>query len=172
MRKRLTRGMPHMPRSECGEVFSTSHVRISHMKHRNERLFAKAEEILGGKANGFGEPILRHLALRQYGPAMLSYACRMTSSGSRAELGRKSDTLGPVGLMYRAFRAGELNAAQNLALTYFYVGDLAGYRFWLRRAGQAGDEEAAQELRRFETRQPWPLARKIRRLRPFRRDER
>jgi hypothetical protein len=68
--------------------------------------------------------------------------------------------------MYRAFRKGEVNAAQNLALTLFYLGDLAGYRRWLRQAARGGDEDAARELSRFEVRQPWPLAQKTKRKRP------
>lgn len=72
--------------------------------------------------------------------------------------------------MYRAFQQGEVNAAQNLALTLFYAGDLAGYRRWLRRAARDGDEDAVKELSRFEVRQPYPLARRISRVRPFRRD--
>lgn len=140
------------------------------MSEKRDRLFDRAEAILEGRANGFGMPILRSLAHRLYTPAMLSLAARMTERGTRAELGRPSHPNSPIGLMYRAFRKGEMNAAQNLALTLFYVGDLAGYRHWLRRAAQGGDDGAANELSRFEVRQPWPLARKISRKRPFRRD--
>lgn len=140
------------------------------MNKKLDKLFLRAESVLDGKACGFGMPILRALAHRQYGPAMLSLAARETEQGNRAELGRPSNTSSPFGLMYRAFRQGELAAAQNIALSLFYVGDLAGYRRWLRRAAQSGDGDAAQELRRFEVRQPWPLARKIKRKRPFRRD--
>jgi hypothetical protein len=140
------------------------------MSEKHDRLFDRAEAILEGRTNGFGMPILRSLAHRLYAPAMLSLAARMTERGIRAELGRPSHPNSPIGLMYRAFRKGEMNAAQNLALTLFYVGDLAGYRHWLRRAAQSGDDGAANELSRFEARQPWPLARKINRKRPFRRD--
>lgn len=140
------------------------------MSERHDKLFGRAEAILAGKANGFGMPILRLLAHRQYAPAMLSLASRKTEGGTRLELGRPGDPSSPFGLMYRAFRQGEKNAAQNLALTLFYVGDLAGYRHWLRRAARSGDDDAAHELGRFEVRQPWPLARKINRKRPFRRD--
>lgn len=139
------------------------------MHARSDRLFSRAEAILDGKAIGLGMPILRTLAHRRYGPAMLSLASRETEAGSRQELGRFCCASSPAGLMYRAFRQGEVNAAQNLALTLFYVGDLAGYRHWLRRAARGGDDDAARELRRFEVRQPWPLATKINRKRPFRR---
>lgn len=140
------------------------------MSKQMARLFNRAEAILEGKANGFGMPILRVLAHRRYGPAMLSLAARKTETGNRTDLGRFNDANSPAGLMYRAFRQGEVSAAQNLALTLFYLGDLAGYRRWLRRAAINGDEGAAKELIRFETRQPWPLAQKINRKRPFRRD--
>lgn len=140
------------------------------MSERFDRLFSRAEAILGGKSNGLGMPILRTLAHQRYGPAMLSLAARKTETGKRADLGRFSDATSPAGLMYRAFRQGEVNAAQNLALTLFYAGDLAGYRRWLRRAARGGDEDAARELSRFEVRQPYPLARQINRIRPFRRD--
>lgn len=140
------------------------------MNEKHEQLFDRAEKILDGKANGFAIPILYTLAHRRYAPAMLSLAARMTEEGTRAELGRPNDPNSPIGLMLRAYRQGETNAAQNLALSLFYVGDLAGYRHWLRRAARRGDDDAAQELGRFELRQPWPLARKINRKRPFRRD--
>ena len=140
------------------------------MSDRFERLFLRAELILDGKANGFGTPILRYLAHRRYGPAMLSLAARMTESGDPASLGRLSDANSPMGMMYRAFRQGEANAAQNFALSLFYAGDLSGYRQWLGRAAQSGDGDATRVLKRFEMRQPYPLARRINRIRPFRRD--
>ncbi len=140
------------------------------MSEKHDKLFSRAEAIFDGKANGMGMPILRALAHRRYGPAMLNLAVRKTEQGIRAELGRPSIPHSPIALMYRAFRQGETSAAQNLALSLFYVGDLAGYRHWLRRAARSGDNDAAKELGRFEVRQPWPLARKINRKRPFRRD--
>jgi len=72
--------------------------------------------------------------------------------------------------MYRAYRRGEANAAQNLALALFYAGDMKGYRHWLRKAAQGGDEGSAREVARFERRQPYPLARATGRQRPFYRD--
>src|SRR5688572_9203602 len=122
------------------------------MSERLDKLYHRAEAILGGEANGFGMPILSALARRRHGPAMLSLAARRTEQGNRGDLGRPSNPHSPHGLMYRAFRQGELNAAQNLALSLFYVGDLAGYRHWLRRAARGGDQDAARELGRFEVR--------------------
>ncbi|HEY6814724.1 MAG TPA: hypothetical protein VI168_04210 [Croceibacterium sp.] len=142
------------------------------MTDRQDKQFVRAEAILEGRCNGLGEPILWHLALRRYGPAMLSLACRATQTGSRTALGRVRDAFSPAGMMYRAFRQGELNAAQNMALSLFYLGDLSGYRRWMHRAARSGDTDAAFELKLFEVRQPYPLARQLRRLRPYRRRER
>jgi hypothetical protein len=72
--------------------------------------------------------------------------------------------------MYRAYRLDVPNAAQNMAITLFNVGDLSGYRRWMHRSVHAGDADAIEELRRFETRQPHRLARKLRRLKPSRPD--
>lgn len=63
-------------------------------------------------------------------------------------------------------------AAQNLAMSRFNIGDLHGYRLWLRRAQILGDNDAGLELDRFETRQPFGAARAIGRGRPLRRSER
>jgi hypothetical protein len=141
------------------------------MQDKADRLYMRADAILERRANGFAMPILRHLALRRYGPAMLTIACDATASGEGAVLGRISDARSPAGIMYRAHRLGWCIAAQNLALTLFYAGDLAGYRHWLRKAARMGDEDALAELRRFETRQPFPLARRLGRIRPHRRSE-
>lgn len=140
------------------------------MESREDRLFRRAGLILDGKANGFGLPILRHLALRGYGAAMLELANRETNTGRRDELGRLADGASPLGQTYRAYRLGADYAAQNMALNWFNVGDLARYRHWLHRAARAGDLDARAELRRFETRKPHRLARKLGRGRPYRRD--
>lgn len=140
------------------------------MADRFEKLLDRAEAILEGKRNGFGLPILRHLALRRYGPALLSLAGRLTDTGTRSDLGRISQAYSPVGMMYRAYRLGESNAPQNMAMSLFNVGDLRGYRHWMHRAARAGDANAANELMLFETRKPHNLAGKLHRLRPYRRD--
>lgn len=140
------------------------------MPSKEDRLYERAEAILDGRANGLGEPILWHLALRGHGYAMLTIANRMTSRGSREELGRIQDAFSPAGLTYRAYRRGVPNAAQNMAMSLFNVGDLAGYRRWIRLAARAGDVDAERDAKLFETRQPHNLARRIGRLRPYRRD--
>jgi hypothetical protein len=140
------------------------------MKKTYNDLFNRAEAILEGDANGFGMPILHKLATRSYAPAMLSLAARLTENGSREDLGKPSDASSPAGLMYRAWRQGDSTAAQNLALTLFHLGDLAGYRRWLIRAAVHGDQDAAEEVGRFEVRKPCKAAKKTRRHRPLRRD--
>ena len=151
-------------------IESVGHSRPAESELRDERMFARAEAILDGHRNGFGMPILRSLALRKYGPAMLSLANRETGAGLRNELGRLQNPGSPVGLMYRAYRQRELPSAQNLAMTYFNVGDLWRYRHWMRRAAHLGDTETAREARLFEIRQSHRLARRLGRLRPTRRD--
>ncbi|WP_337847251.1 hypothetical protein [Sphingomonas sp.] len=126
--------------------------------------------ILERRANGYGEPILRHLALRGYGPALLDLANRYTQTGSLKELGRLQNRNSPIAQTYRAYRNGELNAAQNMAMSLYNVGDLHGYRRWLYRAARMGDLDARRELSHFGVRQPHGLARRLRRLRPLRRD--
>ena len=139
---------------------------------RDDRLFLRADAILDRRANGHALPILRHLAQRRYLPAMLELARWATQTGDPPAVGGMSDPRSPAALMRRAHLLGDITAAQNLALTLFHAGDLAGYRHWLRKASRAGDPDAGAELCRFELRQPYPLARRIRRQRPYRRSER
>ena len=67
----------------------------------------------------FGEPIAWRLAIRCYGPALLSLANRKTQTGSRRELGRIANAFSPAGMTYRAYRRGEANATQNMAMSLF-----------------------------------------------------
>jgi hypothetical protein len=142
------------------------------MLDKADHLFLRAEAILERRANGFAMPVLEHLGLRRYAPAMLELARRTTGGGDPAVIGRISDARSPAALMRRAHLLGDITAAQNFALTLFHAGDLAGYRHWLRKAAHAGDPDAQAELRRFELRQPYPLARRVGRIRPLRRCER
>ncbi|MES2443447.1 MAG: hypothetical protein V4574_11505 [Pseudomonadota bacterium] len=137
---------------------------------RNERLYVRALDIIDGRRNGFGEPILWHLALRGYGPAMIFLATRLSGAGTRSEFGRPADRSSAASLCYRAWRAGGLLSARNLAMSHFNFGDMQGYRHWMRRAAQVGDADGVAECRRFETRLPHADARKVGRLRPDRRD--
>lgn len=140
------------------------------VKNRRDRLLDRAQAIIEGRATGLGEPILWQLALDRDGTAMLLIANRATRSGSRSELGSPAKWFSPANLMYRAFQAGGANAAQNLALSYFNIGDLQRYRYWMRRSARAGDANSKIEVSRFEIRQPHSLARRLRRVRPYRRD--
>lgn len=58
------------------------------------------------------------------------------------------------------------------AMSRFNIGDLQGYRLWLRRTKMLGDDDAGHELGHFETRLPHGAAHAIRRGRPWRRSER
>lgn len=141
------------------------------MPSKADRLFTRADAIMQRRANGFAMPILEHLARRRHAPAMLELARWETKSGDPSALGRFSDARSPAALMRRAHLFGDITAAQNMAMTLFHAGDLAGYRHWLGKAARAGDTEAGAELRRFELRQPYPLARQVGRIRPIRRSE-
>jgi len=72
-----------------------------------------------------------------------------------------ADPFSAAGLAYRAFRLGDPVAAYNFAMARFNRGDLQGYRYWLRRAARAGDDDAGRQLRRFETRLPHGAAHDI-----------
>ena len=136
---------------------------------RLTRLYTRAVDIQDGKAKGFWLPIMWHLALRGHTDAMIQLANWYSSDKS---LGATSDPFSPAGLYRRAYRAGDAMAAGNLALSYFNLNNLRGYRHWLWRAAMAGDVDAAEEIERFETRLPHSTARDIRRHRPVRRRHR
>jgi len=72
-----------------------------------------------------------------------------------------ADPYSAAGLARRAFRKGDPIAAYNIAMSCFNRGDLKGYRYWLHRAVQSGDDDAKEQLRRFETRLPHGAARDI-----------
>jgi hypothetical protein len=127
---------------------------------KNDRLYGLAWDRLEGRQCGYGMPILWHLALRRYEPAMVALSQRIEAEGPT------SDAFSSAGLAYRAFRRGSSVAAQNLAMECFNRRDLGGYRRWLGRAARLGDRDAAREHRRFETRLPHGDAAKIRRKRP------
>jgi hypothetical protein len=136
-----------------------------------DRLYERALLIQDGKANGLWLPIIRHLALRQYPCAMVDLANWQSDNRTWASMGLATDAFSALGLYRRAYRAGNANAAQNMAMEHFNRNDLTGYRIWLRRAARGGDKDCDAELRCFETRQPYCAATRIRRLRPLRRRE-
>ena len=116
---------------------------------------------LSSQDDGVG--LLWHLALRRYPSAMTQLSRRIGEDGLSA-----ADPFSAAGLAYRAFRLGDTMAAYNYAMSCFNRRDLSGYRHWLRRAARGGDEDARQQLRRFEIRLPHGAAFDIRRGRPRR----
>ena len=142
---------------------------------REDRLFARAGAIMRRQAKGHYLPILDHLARRGHAPAMLELAGLFSQDNDPADLGAMS-RVGTAAWLYRRLwaRGGEEArlAAQNLAMSRFNLGDLHGYRLWLRRAKSLGDADAGQELAHFETRLPHGVAHAIGRGRPWRRGER
>lgn len=141
--------------------------------HRADRLYERAQAIMDRRANGFYMPILRHLARRGHAHATLELAGLFSQYNDPAELGAMSQVGKPAWFYRRIWRRGgdyAQLAAQNLAMSYFNVGNLRSYRLWLRRAHMLGDSDAGLELDRFETRLPHESAHAIRRGRPQRRN--
>jgi hypothetical protein len=136
-----------------------------------ERAWVRSHRIRERKAVGLWLPIVWHLAIRKYIPAMVDLASWLSDPISIQSSGRTSDAFSANGLYYRAFRARSANAAQHMAMNRFNLNDLAGYRRWLRKAAILGDAEAANELGHFETRLPHAAARRIFRHRSQRRWE-
>ena len=114
-----------------------------------------------GRAYGFKNPILWHLALRGDGWAMTELANTFETEG------RLAHPFSQSGLCRRAHRIGYTYAAQHLAMDAFNRNDLVSYRYWLRRAARF-DPDSLRQLKRFETRLPHETAKAIRRKRPRR----
>jgi TPR repeat protein len=131
-----------------------------------ERLYEKGLRIRERRSVGLWMPIMWHLAVRGHPDAMIELASWFSRDGSLKAFGSPDDGFSAAGLYRRAYRKGEARAAQHVAMSCFNRNDLAGYRRWLRLAARAGDEEAAHQLRCFETRLPHGAARKIGRGRP------
>lgn len=93
-----------------------------------------------------------HLALRGHADAMIDVAAWYSDDNDVKSLGTAADPFTPAGLYRRAFRKGSSRAAQHMAMATFNRNNLMGYRHWLRQGANAGDPEAAKELRYFETR--------------------
>lgn len=133
--------------------------RILAKKH--EALWKRYWAIKDGHKPGLHEPILWHLALGGDVSAMVTLADTFASEG------RIADPFSRAGLYYRAHRGGYEYAAQHLAMDAFNRGDLACYRYWLRRAVPF-DPDHLRQLRRFETRLPHQTAWEDGRGRPYR----
>jgi hypothetical protein len=132
---------------------------------KREALWLRYWAIRDDHANGHATPILWHLVLGRDPRMMIALADSFSSPG------RLSDGFSQAGLCYRAWRLGYCHSAQHLAMHAFNTNDMHGYRFWLRRAANAGDAGAARELKRFETRLPHVNASRVRRRRPYRKHD-
>lgn len=128
---------------------------------KREALWKRYWAIKHGHKPGLHDPILWHLALGGDVSAMVELADTFASEG------RIADRFSRAGLYYRAHRGGYEYAAQHLAMDAFNRGDLAFYRYWLRRAVPFHPEHL-RELRRFETRLPHQAARERGKGRPYR----
>lgn len=69
-------------------------------------------------------------------------------------VGTPADRNSPAGLNRRAFRGGDVIAANNAAFSCFNRNDMRGYRIWLRLAANAGDANCRKQLRHFVMRLP------------------
>lgn len=131
-----------------------------------DRLYLKGLAIRYERRTGKWLPIMWHLALRGHAGAMIELADWFSDDGSADPFGTPADAFSAAGLYRRAYRRGDLRAAQHLALSCFNRNDMAGYRHWLGQGARAGDGEARQERRHFETRLWHADAARARRLRP------
>jgi hypothetical protein len=131
-----------------------------------DRHYVKALAIRYERHVGKWLPIMWHLALRGHSGAMIELADWFSNEGSADPFGTPANAFSAAGLYRRAFRNGDNRAAQHMAMICFNRNDMAGYRHWLGQGARAGDVEADQECRRFETRLSHANARKVRRLRP------
>lgn len=133
---------------------------------REDRLYLKALGIRYETQVGRWLPIMQHLALRGYVPAMREMADWCAGEDDAAPFGAPSDATSPAGYYRRAYKKGDPVAANNAAISCFNRNDMVGYRGWLRRAANAGDLDAGRQLRCFEIRLSHAAAGKVRRLRP------
>ena len=131
-----------------------------------DRLYLKGLAIRYERHIGKWLPIMWHLALRGHAGAMIELADWFSNDGSSDPFGKPADAFSAAGLYRRAYKRGDLRAAQHMALSRFNQNDMAGYRHWLGLGAQAGDGEARRERRRFETRLWHADAGRVRRLRP------
>jgi len=135
----------------------------------SERLYLRALNIREGRARGLWLPKMWHLAIRGHSNAMIELADWLSDGH---QLGSLSGNFSAAGLYRRALHKGNPRAAHNMAMTYFNRNDMVGYRYWIKRAGRAGDQTSRLQAARFECRLPHIAAATIGRIRPEqRRDE-
>jgi hypothetical protein len=118
------------------------------------------------RTGGLWLPIMWHLALRGHTDAMIELASWLSDDNNRSSLGKASDPFSAAGLYRRAYLKGNARAAQHMAMSCFNRRNMPGYRFWLGRDASAGDPEASDQLRFFETRLWHGAAHDIKRGRP------
>ena len=121
---------------------------------KNSKLYARALDILEGRANGHALPIIHKLAARGFCPAVTVLSDFVSDSEA-------------VTLLRKSARKGDATSAYNLAITHRNRGDMLGYRIALSHAARL-DPDAADELGRFKTRFPEKVMRKFGRLAPDR----
>jgi TPR repeat protein len=107
---------------------------------RNWKLYARALDILEGRANGHALPVIRKLANRGFAPAITVLSDYVSENEA-------------VALLRKAARKGDALSAYNLAITHRNRGDMLRYRVALKSAARL-DPDAATEVRRFKTRFP------------------
>lgn len=132
----------------------------------DERLYLRGLAIRYEGHRGKWLPVFWHLALRGHAGAMIELADWFSDEGSADPFGTPAQTSCAAWLYRRAFRKRDARAAQHMAMRCFNQNDLVGYRYWLGQGAKAGDGEALEERRRFETRLWHASARKVGRLRP------
>ena len=132
---------------------------------KRDKLWRRYWAIRDDHAPGHATPILWHLALGHDAGIMVTLASTFPVPGHLA------DGFSQAGLCYRAWRLGCAYGAQHLAMNAFNTGDMHGYRTWLRRAADAGDEDSGRGLKRFETRLPHTNAGGVGRRRPYRKSD-
>jgi hypothetical protein len=107
--------------------------------------------------------LTRHLAIRG-DPDAITELERVSYDPRPASI-----ALSPAAMVRCAATRGKWpTAAFNIAMQRFNARDLRGYRYWLRRAAQNGDDDAGRQLARFETRLPHGVAHDLGRGRPYR----
>ena len=114
--------------------------------------YARALEILEGRASGHALPIIRKLARRGFAPALNVLSDYVPKAVA-------------IRLLRSAARRGHAASAYNLAITYLNGGDMGRYRAALARAAKL-DPDAREELRSFKTHFPHEVMRIHRRLEP------
>jgi len=133
---------------------------------RADSLYLRGLRIKDKRSVGLWMPIMWHLALRGHTGAMIELASWFGEDNSLRAYGSAADPFSASGLYRRAYRKGDARAAQHMAMGCFNRNDLRGYRHWLRLAAKKGEQDAAEQLRHFETRLWHGAAHQIGRGRP------